>query len=200
MSEIEDRLARPAAGSSWDRVRGNLLASAESEGLLDVTYEVHETPFGEMIVAASREGIVRIALPAEDAGQVLDSLAARVSPRLAMLGRNSITRAREQLDSYFGGNLREFELPLDWRLTGGFRRSVLEQTAAIPYGVTASCGEIAGRAGSPGASRAAGSALANNPLPIVVPCHRVLRSDGKIGAYLGGTEMKRALLELEGRR
>lgn len=200
MSEIEDRLARPAVGSPWTRVRGSLLAAAESGGLLDVTYEIHETPFGEMIVAASREGIVRIALPAEDARQVLESLAARVSPRIAMLGRSSITRARTQLDSYFGGELRNFELPLDWRLTGGFRRSVLEQTAAIPYGLTASYGEVAGRAGSPGASRAAGSALANNPLPIVVPCHRVLRSDGEIGAYLGGTDMKRALLELEGRR
>lgn len=168
--------------------------------MVDVTCETHETPFGEMLVAASREGIVRIALPAEDAAQVLDTLAARVSPRLAMADQGSTTRARRQLDSYFAGELREFDLPLDWRLTDGFRRGVLEQTAAIPYGMTASYGEIADRAGSPGASRAAGSALANNPLPIVVPCHRVLRSDGGTGDYLGGTGMKKALLELEGRR
>ncbi len=200
MSEIEQRLSGAAGGGRWEQLRGGVLAAAESAGLLEVAYELHETPFGQVLVAASREGVVRIALPAEDTDRVLASIASRVSPRLARVGRESINRTRSQLDSYFEGELRRFDLPLDWRLTRGFRRSVLEQTAGIPYGETVTYGEVAGRAGSPGASRAAGSALANNPLPIVVPCHRVLRSDGEIGAYLGGTGMKRALLELEGRR
>src|SRR5690606_30078071 len=119
------------------------------------------------------------------------------SPRVLRHPRAAVTLARRQLDEYFSGRRREFDVPLDWRLTAGFRRSVLRATARIPYGRTASYREVATEAGSPRAVRAAGTALATNPLPIVVPCHRVLRSDGAVGQYLGGPEVKVRLLGLE---
>lgn len=145
-------------------------------------------------------GIVRIALGSEEESRVLEELARRLSPRIARTGHMEITEARSQLDDYFAGDLRAFELALDWQLTRGFRREVLRETTAIPYGSTASYADLADRAGSPRAVRAAGSALATNPLPIVVPCHRVLRSDGAVGSYLGGSPMKEALLAMERER
>ncbi|MDQ5894666.1 MAG: methylated-DNA-[protein]-cysteine S-methyltransferase [Actinomycetota bacterium] len=199
MSEIEKKLGRTPK-TDWDVLRQGLLDRAEAEELIDLAYERHDSPFGTLLVIAGDGGIVRISLAAEPEEEVLAGLTRRISPRIARLGRDEITLAREQLDSYFAGSLRNFDLPLDWRLTKGFRRDVLVQTAAIPYGATASYSEVAGRAGSPKAVRAAGTALATNPLPIVVPCHRVLRSDGEAGSYLGGSEMKEALLEMERER
>jgi methylated-DNA-[protein]-cysteine S-methyltransferase len=196
MSELEKRLrGGPVAG--WEGLRSGLLETADREALIDLAYERHDTPFGTMLVVAGDDGIVRIALDAEAEEDVLDDLARRISPRIARRGRDGINATRQQLDRYFAGELTAFDLPLDWRLTRGFRREVLHETAAIPYGQTASYAEMAERAGSPRAVRAAGSALATNPLPIVVPCHRVLRSDGAVGSYLGGSPMKEALLELE---
>lgn len=200
MSEIETRLgAEPASPGTrqWNELRENLLERADREALIDLAYERHDSPFGNLLIVAGNEGIVRIALDAEDEEIVLEDLARRVSARIARAGREAVTSTRRQLDLYFAGTLRRFEVDLDWRLTRGFRREVLHQTATIPYGTTASYSEMAKRAGSPRAVRAAGSALATNPLPIVVPCHRVLRADGKIGAYLGGTGMKEALLSME---
>jgi len=196
MSELEKRLnGSPASG--WEETRQALLARADDESLIDLAYERHDSPFGTLLVVAGDAGIVRIALGAESEDEVLDDLARRISPRIGRRGRGGITAARQQLDRYFAGELTHFDLPLDWRLTRGFRREVLHETAAIPYGRTASYAEMADRAGSPRAVRAAGSALATNPLPIVVPCHRVLRSDGAVGSYLGGSTMKEALLEME---
>jgi methylated-DNA-[protein]-cysteine S-methyltransferase len=198
--ELETRLAGASAGSGgegWERLHGNLLERAEAETLIDLVYERHDSPFGTLLVVAGDQGIVRIALDAEDEEGVLEDLARRISPRIARHGRRSVTAARSQLDRYFAGDLKQFDVPLDWRLTRGFRREVLRATAAIPYGSTASYAQMAEKAGSPRAVRAAGSALATNPLPIIVPCHRVLRSDGKVGAYLGGTSMKQELLALE---
>jgi methylated-DNA-[protein]-cysteine S-methyltransferase len=143
---------------------------------------------------------VRLGLPVESEGAVLDELAARVSPRVLRVASAPLDRARHQLDEYFAGRRRAFELSLDWQLTRGFRRDVLRATARIPYGRTASYREIARRAGSPAAVRAAGSALARNPLPIVVPCHRVLPSSGALGSYRGGADAKARLLALEGAR
>jgi methylated-DNA-[protein]-cysteine S-methyltransferase len=140
---------------------------------------------------------VRVGLPAEDEDAVLDELARRVSVRVLHASRDALTHARRQLDEYFDGSRRTFDVALDWRLTRGFRREVLRATAQIPYGQTASYKQVATRAGSPGAVRAAGTALATNPLPIVVPCHRVLRSGGALGAYRGGPEAKAQLLTLE---
>lgn len=168
--------------------------------LPEIAYERHDSPFGTLLVFAGEAGILRLALSPEPEEEVLADLAGRVSPRIGRTGREVITETRRQLDRYFAGELTSFEVPLDWRLTRDFRRQVLRQTAAIPYGATASYSEVAARAGSPRAVRAAGTALATNPLPILVPCHRVLRADGTVGAYLGGTGMKESLLELERER
>ena len=165
---------------------------------MDVAFERHDSPLGPLILAATEVGIVRVGLPAEDEGAVLEDLGRRVSVRLLGSPRAAVTRARHELDEYFAGRRRDFDLPLDWRLTQGFRREVLRATARIPYGSTASYRDVATQAGSPRAVRAAGSALATNPLPIVVPCHRVLRSDGTLGQYGGGPAAKALLLGLEG--
>jgi methylated-DNA-[protein]-cysteine S-methyltransferase len=199
-TELERSLgeARTPAPAAWERMRRELAGAAERSGLIDVAFERHDTPLGVVLVGATREGLVRLGLPAEDENRVLEQLAARVSPRVLHASRESLTQTRRELDEYFGGSRREFGIPLDWRLTGGFRREVLRATAEIPYGQTASYRDVATRAGSPGATRAAGSALATNPLPIVVPCHRVLRTGGGLGQYRGGPEAKAQLLQLEG--
>ena len=198
MSELEARLAGPArGGEAWSGIRSGLLRQADGEGLIDLAYERHDTPFGTLLVVAGEAGIVRIALDAEAEEDVLDELARRISPRIGRTGRAALTRARGQLDDYFNGERQHFDPDLDWQLTRGFRRDVLRCTAEIPYGETASYSQLADRAGSPRAVRAAGTALATNPLPIVVPCHRVLRSDGAVGSYLGGSSMKESLLAME---
>lgn len=184
---------------SWSRLRSELNARAESEGLVDIAYEIHDSPYGGLLVGATTAGLVRVGLAAENEEDILRDLAKRISPRILKAGRPEISSARRQLDEYFAGDRRRFELNLDWRLTKGFRRGVLQATDHIPYGQTRTYRAVATEAGSPNAVRAAGTALATNPLPIVVPCHRVLRTDGQVGSYLGGTSMKEELLALEGR-
>lgn len=184
--------------AAWDRIRGELATRAGEAGLVDVAFERHDSPLGTLIVGATGEGLVRVGLPNEDEDAVLQQLADRVSARVLRASRDSLTRTRHQLDEYFDGTRRGFDLPLDWRLTSGFRREVLRATAEIPFGSTASYRDVATRAGSPAAVRAAGTALALNPLPIIVPCHRVLRSDGELGSYRGGAAAKATLLSLEG--
>jgi methylated-DNA-[protein]-cysteine S-methyltransferase len=200
--ELEQSLreAGTATPAAWDRLRGELAGEAEREGLVDVAFERHDTPLGTIIVGATREGLVRVGLPSEDEDDVLSQLAERVSPRVLRSSRESLTQTRRELDEYFGHDRQSFGIPLDWRLVSGFRRDVLRATALIPYGRTASYRDVATSAGSPNAVRAAGTALATNPLPIVVPCHRVLRTGGALGAYRGGAAAKAALLELEGAR
>jgi methylated-DNA-[protein]-cysteine S-methyltransferase len=183
---------------TWARVQRELAARATADGLVDVAFERHDSPLGAILLGATDAGLVRVGLPSEDADTVLAELAERVSPRVLGSPRDSVTRARRQLDEYFEGRRREFDVPLDWRLTGGFRREVLRVTAQIPYGRTASYREVAVAAGRPRAFRAAGTALATNPLPIVVPCHRVLRTGGGVGEYRGGPDAKARLLRLEG--
>jgi len=188
------------ATRDWDGIRERLAVRAESEGLIDVAVERHESPLGELLVAATDAGIVRLGLPGDGEDEVLAELAERISPRVLIAPRETVTDARHQLDEYFDRRRRDFELALDWRLTNGFRREVLRATARIPYGSTGTYSTVAAEAGSPAAVRAAGTALATNPVPIVVPCHRVLRSDGALGNYRGGPEVKERLLELEGAR
>lgn len=173
-----------------------LVSDADRDGLLDVAYRVIDTPFGPMLLAATAAGLVRIAFDLEGHETVLADLAARISPRLLGSDRRTDTAAR-QLDEYFGRRRRVFDLALDLRLAAGFRRAVVTHLGDIPYGETETYSEVAAAAGNPRAVRAAGSACANNPLPIVLPCHRVVRSDGTIGRYGGGTEMKVALLAME---
>jgi methylated-DNA-[protein]-cysteine S-methyltransferase len=172
---------------------------ADREGLAEVAYATYESPLGMGLVAATDRGLVRVALPNTDIEEALADLATAVSPRVLELPAR-LDRERRELDEYFSGRRHEFDLDLDWRLIGpGFYRKVLRTTLRkLPFGTTASYGEVAAWAGNPRAYRAAGSALAHNPLALVVPCHRVLRSGGDIGNYGGGPEMKEFLLRLEG--
>jgi methylated-DNA-[protein]-cysteine S-methyltransferase len=184
----------------WERIRRRLHEAAEAEGLIDVAVERHDSPLGTLLIAASDTGLVRLGLPIEGEEEVLSELADKVAPRVLIAPRASLTEARRQLDEYFEHRRQRFEIDLDWRLSKGFRRDVLEATARIPYGQTGTYTSVATAAGSAKAVRAAGTALAKNPIPIVVPCHRVLRSDGELGNYRGGVEAKAQLLDLEGAR
>lgn len=187
----------PATDEAWTDVHGRFAVRAAAEGLVDVAFEDHDTPLGRMRVSATGQGIVRVILPSENADEILEDLARTVSARILRTSTPTITTARRELDEYFDEHRRTFDVPLDWTLTRGFRRDVLHATAQIPYGQTASYRRVATVAGSPNAVRAAGSALATNPLAILVPCHRVLRSDGGLGQYLGGQAAKLQLLTLE---
>jgi methylated-DNA-[protein]-cysteine S-methyltransferase len=178
---------------------GKLTERAAAEGLLDVAYTRTDSPFGPLLLASTERGLVRLGLPNQDAGSLLEDLAARVSPRV-LEAPTRLEEVRRELDLYFEGRLREFALALDWRLTDGFRAKVQRAIAGIPYGQTRSYTEMAEAAGNERAVRAAGTACGSNPLPIVVPCHRVLRSGGGLGGYGGGLPMKEALLRLEGIR
>ena len=171
---------------------------ADEAGLLDVAYAVTDSPFGPITLAATERGLVQLGLPNLDPEDVVENLAKRVSPRI-LEAPARLDTARRQLDRYFEGRLQSFDLSLDWRLTReGFRRRVLRRTARIPFGHTLSYTEVAAEAGNRRAQRAAGSALGSNPIPIVVPCHRVLRTGGALGGYGGGLELKESLLKLEG--
>jgi methylated-DNA-[protein]-cysteine S-methyltransferase len=174
-----------------------LAERASEEGLLDVAYATVDTPIGELVVAATERGLVRVALPGQELDLVLNQLAERVSPRVIAYPRR-LDEARRELDEYFERKRERFEIPLDWRLShAGFYRRVLRATAKVPFGEVITYTQAAKRAGSPRAVRAAGSALGSNPIPIVVPCHRVIRSGGDVGNYGGGPELKRFLLDLE---
>jgi methylated-DNA-[protein]-cysteine S-methyltransferase len=167
------------------------------EGLADVSYAPVDSPFGPLLAATTKRGLVKLAFPEEDVDGVLERLARHVSPRIVAADAQ-LDPVRRELDEYFGGRRRGFALPLDWTLVGPFGRRVLGVTAEIPYGGVLSYAEVAAEAGSPRGSRAAGNALGSNPIPIVVPCHRVLRSGGALGGYGGGLDRKRYLLKLEG--
>jgi methylated-DNA-[protein]-cysteine S-methyltransferase len=173
-----------------------LAARADATDLLDVAYRITDSPFGPLLVAATPRGVVRVAFAREDHERVLASLAAAISPRILRSGRRTDDVAR-QLDEYFAGRRRTFDLPIDLQLVHGFRHTVISRLPQIPFGSTASYAAVARMAGRPAAVRAVGSACSHNPVPLVVPCHRVVRSDGSVGQYLGGTEAKVALLELE---
>lgn len=164
--------------------------------LPDIVYRTLDSPLGPLLVAATGRGLVRLAVPVEDPAQVLAELASRLSPRMFDLPARLTAVARE-LDEYFAGRRRAFDLAIDWCLTGGFARRVLEAATRIPYGEVATYAKVAAEAGNPRAARAAGSALGANPMPIVVPCHRVVQSGGGLGGYRGGRGAKASLLELE---
>jgi len=171
---------------------------ADAEGLVEIAYGLADTPLGAMLVAGTRRGLVRVGLPRESFDDVLAGLAAELSPRILELP-SRVDEARRELDEYFSGDRTRFDLPLDRALiTQPFRSSVLKATSEVPFGQAITYGEVAARAGSPRAHRAAGSALGANPIPIVIPCHRVVRSGGAVGQYGGGREMKEYLLRHEG--
>ena len=178
------------------RLHDRLAAGAEAEHLLDIAYRTIDTVVGSLLLAATETGLVRVAYASEDHDRVLESLSERISPRILHHPARLDAAARE-LDEYFDGRRRAFSLNLDWRLSAGFRETVLRHLSEISYGRTASYATVAELAGRPKAVRAVGTACATNPLPVVVPCHRVIRSDGSIGGYLGGLDAKTTLLELE---
>jgi methylated-DNA-[protein]-cysteine S-methyltransferase len=200
---VERALRRGARSSDGHEDRAaeaarRLAQRAAQEGLADVVYAPVQSPFGELLLAATGRGLLRVAFPEEDTDSVLERISRRVSPRIVEAPARLET-ARRELDEYFAGSRRTFDVALDWSLVGGpFGREVLRVTSEIPYGGVLSYREVAMDAGSPRGSRAAGNALGSNPIPIVVPCHRVLHTGGGLGGYGGGLERKRWLLELEG--
>jgi methylated-DNA-[protein]-cysteine S-methyltransferase len=167
-----------------------------ASGSTNVSYRMIDTPVGPLLLAATSTGLVRIAYVNEGRDQVLSQLSEHVGPRVCYEPAR-LDNAAFEIDQYFAGRRRRFGLALDLRLVHGFRHAVLNCLVHIPYGATMSYAEVAVAAGSPKATRAVGSACATNPLPIVVPCHRVLRSDGTLGGYAAGLDVKRALLDLE---
>jgi methylated-DNA-[protein]-cysteine S-methyltransferase len=197
MMDIEDRLRNAALDLPGE---GPPIAErAAEEGLLDVAYTSVDSPLGPLVVAATTKGLVRVSYTefrGED--EVLEEIARRVSPRV-LEAPARLDGVRRELDEYFDGRRERFETPVDWSHLAGFTREVLRATAAIPFGDVSTYAGVAEAAGSPRAVRAAGNALGANPMPVVVPCHRVLRTGGALGGYTGGLERKEFLLRLEGR-
>ena len=178
----------------------DLTEAFERSDLIDVSYVVDDSPVGRLLLAATGEGLVCLHYVNRegDLEHSLEQLAERLSPRVLRAPRR-LDAPRRELDEFFNGRRRNFDMRLDYALIKpGFTRRVLEQTAQIPFGETTTYKGIAGRAGNERAFRAAGTALGSNPLPIVVPCHRVLHAGGGLGGYTGGLEIKRRLLAIEG--
>jgi methylated-DNA-[protein]-cysteine S-methyltransferase len=202
VKEIE-REMRVASGRSYaeaaSRAARQMARRAVASGLVDVAYAEAESPLGTLLVASTPKGLVRLAYPEEDRDGVLEDLARKVSPRL-LEAPERVDGIRRELEEYFEGRREAFAFNVDFALTRGFTRRVLRATARIPYGDVATYRVVASRAGSPRAVRAAGNALGSNPIPIVVPCHRVVRTGGALGGYTGGLERKEYLLKLEGVR
>jgi methylated-DNA-[protein]-cysteine S-methyltransferase len=198
MTDLEQRL-RDAPSAELDRkALGAALAQrAGKASLLDVAYAELDSPIGELIVFVTQRGLLRVKYADEPIEEVLAEVAARVSPRI-LRAPSRTDSVRRELDGYFALRRQRFDLPIDWSLVRGFAGSVLRETARIPFGDVRSYGQVASQAGSPRAARAAGNALGSNPIPIVVPCHRVLHADGGLGGYSGGLDRKRYLLALEG--
>src|SRR5436190_5931389 len=201
MSTLEELLrGTPDVGDAAARASERAVATARALGLTDVSYAFEPSPVGDLLVAVTPRGLIRIAYNAhERVDDVLEELARRISPRVVEAPA-ALDTVRRELDEYFDGKRTGFDIPVDWRLHDGFGRRVLKATARIPFGKVLSYAQIAAKAGSPQAYRAAGNALGSNRMPIVVPCHRVVASGGKIGGYTGGLERKEYLLHLEGVR
>jgi methylated-DNA-[protein]-cysteine S-methyltransferase len=202
MTEIEQLIRQSIPRGSEQACQAaqaatRLTARLGAEGLVDVSYASIDSPFGPLLLAGTRKGLVKVAFPEQDTDEVLELLARQLSPRIVEKPA-TLDPARRELSEYFEGARRGFDLALDWSLISPFARRVLRATSKIPYGSFLTYGEVATQAGSPGGSRAAGNALGANPIPIVVPCHRVLRAGGLLGGYAGGPERKQWLLRLEG--
>jgi methylated-DNA-[protein]-cysteine S-methyltransferase len=195
---IEQMLRQAPVAGDAERAMERAKAAARAAGLADVSYSIEPSPLGDLLVAVTPRGLIRVAYGAnERSDDVLEELANRISPRV-LEAPFALDEVRRELDQYFAGKRTSFELPIDWRLHEGFGRRVLKATARIPYGRLLTYADVAAKAGSPRGSRAAGNALGSNRMPIVVPCHRVVRTGGSMGGYTGGVERKEFLLELEG--
>ena len=186
----------PIAPAALARLHEQLEHRAQQEGLVDVAYRTVESPVGALLLASTEHGLIRVAFEREQFDSVLDTLAAKVSPRILRVP-NLLDDPARQLDEYFAGRRRTFDLQLDYALSAGFRQTVQHYLPHIGYGHTVTYKEVAEEVGNPRAVRAVGTACATNPLPIVVPCHRVVRTGGGLGGYAGGLEAKTVLLQLE---
>jgi methylated-DNA-[protein]-cysteine S-methyltransferase len=196
MNLSPDHFASPSDADALSRLRDRLAYAAEAEDLLDVAYMTIDSPVGTLLLAATPKGLVRVAYDIEDHDRVLETLAQRISPRVLRAPKRLDAAARE-LEEYFGGKRQVFDLPLDLSLSTGFRHLVQRHLPEIGYGQTRTYGQVAELVGNAKAVRAVGTACATNPLPVVVPCHRVLKADGTPGGYVGGPAAKVALLRLE---
>ncbi|WP_062997422.1 methylated-DNA--[protein]-cysteine S-methyltransferase [Nocardia jinanensis] len=186
----------PIAPDALARLHEQLEHRAQRDGLVDIAYRTVDSPVGTLLLASTERGLIRVAYHSEQFDRVLDALAAKISPRVLRMPSRLDGPAR-QLDEYFTGHRRVFELPLDYSLSAGFRQTVQHYLPHIGYGHTATYKQVAESVGNPRAVRAVGTACATNPLPVVVPCHRVVRSDGGLGGYIGGLDAKTTLLHLE---
>lgn len=182
-----------------DVLHARLAERAAEEGLLDIAYRSLDTDVGTLLLAATPAGLVSVTFDGADPDATLERLATTISPRVLEAPRR-LDAAAHRLDDLIAGRTRAFDGPLDLVLARGFSRSVVERLREIPYGETRSYAEVAAAAGSPRAVRAVGTACRRNPLPIAIPCHRVVRSDGALGQYVGGIEAKRRLLDIEAAR
>ncbi len=196
MTISPDYFTAPDDAQTLSMLGDRLGLAAEAEGLLDVAYTTIDSPVGVLLLAATPQGLVRVAYAVEDHDRVLDTLSQRISPRVLRAPRRLDAAARE-LGEYFAGRRRVFGVPLDRSLSRGFRQLVQRHLPEIGYGLTRTYGQVAELVGNPKAVRAVGTACATNPLPVVVPCHRVLRADGKLSGYVGGAAARQALLSLE---
>jgi methylated-DNA-[protein]-cysteine S-methyltransferase len=197
VKELENALRSGLPDGASDAATRSFVQRAASEGLLDVAYATVDSPLGPLTAAVTPRGLVRVAYDLGDQDRVLEELATRVSPRV-LEAPARLDDVRRELDSYFEGKLRAFSVPIDWSVLHGFTHRVLRATARIPFGDVLTYTQVATKAGSPRGSRAAGNALGSNPMPIVVPCHRVVAAGSKLGGYTGGIERKEYLLSLEG--
>jgi len=195
--DLETRLASVATSAIPDGLRARLISTADSEQTLALGYDVADSPVGPLLLVASAAGLLRLAFVREGHEAVLESLAERIDPRIVRHPVR-VETAKRQLGEYFEGHRQYFDLAFDLRLARGFRLAVLGELQRIGYGMRASYAAVAAATGRPAAVRAVGTACATNPLPLVIPCHRVVRSDGTIGNYGGGAEAKQLLLDLEG--
>jgi methylated-DNA-[protein]-cysteine S-methyltransferase len=196
MNELESSLKTPR-WKTPEQATTELVEAAARHGLVDVAYARVDSPLGPLVAAITKRGLVRLSYDYEEADQVLEELSRRISPRIFESPRRLVNLRRE-LDEYFDRRRMTFSFPIDWQLSSvGFTRRVLLATARVPYGAVTTYRDVARRAGSDRAARAAGNALGSNPIPIVVPCHRVVHSGGGLGGYTGGLEKKRFLLNLE---
>ncbi|MBK0418992.1 methylated-DNA--[protein]-cysteine S-methyltransferase [Leucobacter sp. CSA1] len=189
----------PVTGADLAGLHELLVSRAGQQGLIEVAYRTIDTPLGRLLLASTARGLARVAFEREGFDRVLEALAGRLGPRVLEAPRR-LDEAASELDEYFAGARRGFELPIDYVLSSGFRGTVQRLLPSIAYGSTRSYKDVAELAGNPRAVRAVGTACATNPLPVVVPCHRVLRSDGGLGGYIGGLDAKAALLALERER
>jgi methylated-DNA-[protein]-cysteine S-methyltransferase len=197
MNELEKMLRGEVAVDGAEAAAERFAERAAAEGLVDVSYALVDSPLGKLLAAQTKRGLVELAYEDGDADALLVKLSSRLSPRM-LEAPAKLDDVRRQLDEYFEGRRTQFDTPIDWSLSSGFTQRILQATARVPFGQLATYREMATKAGNERAVRAAGNALGSNHIPIVVPCHRIIRTGGALGGYTGGLERKEFLLKLEG--